>query len=131
MAAGKPAVKVTGAREFRDAMRRMGGDLKDLTAIHKRAAEDVAAGGRTRAPYDTGMLAGTITARATTTKGYVLAGGRTVPYAGVIHYGWPARNIEAQPFLTDSLDDRKDAIVGMYEAHIEALVEKVARETPP
>ena len=36
-------------------------------------------------------------------KGVRVSVGRaTVPYAGAIHWGWPARNISAQPFLTDA-----------------------------
>ena len=36
-------------------------------------------------------------------------GGRRSPYAGAIHWGWPARNITAQPFLTDAAKaDRTD-----------------------
>lgn len=131
MAAGKPAVQVTGAREFRRAMSKMGADLKDLSAINKAAAQTVADEARGRAPVLTGRLAGSVRAGATRTKGYVRAGGRAIPYAGVIHFGWPAHNISPNPFIYDALDDRKQDVIDKYEAHIEALVEKVGRETPP
>jgi hypothetical protein len=61
----------------------------------------------------------------------VKAGGRLVPYAGPIHFGWPRHNIAPNPFIYDALDDRKAEVIDKYEAHIEALVEKVGRETPP
>ncbi len=131
MAAGKPAVKVVGAAEFRKAMRNMGADLKDLTAINRRAAETVAEAARDGAPVLTGALRGSVKSRATQKRGSVQAGSKGVVYAGPIHFGWPARNIKPQPFLYDALDDRRDAVVDAYEQHIEALVQKVARETPP
>jgi hypothetical protein len=131
MAAGKPAIRVTGAQEFRAAMKRMGADLSDLTAINRSAAEKVASTAQGRAPVLSGALAGTIRAGATQTRGTVKAGSRAVPYAGPIHFGWPRRNIGPQPFIYDALDERKGDVIGAYEAHVEALVEKVGRETPP
>lgn len=129
--AGTPAVKVTGAKEFRAAMKRMDGDLSDLSAINKAAAETVAGDARGRAPVLSGTLAGSIRAGATRTRGYVKAGSKGIPYAGPIHFGWPRHNIEPQPFVYDALDDRRGEIIDRYEAHIEALVDKVERETPP
>ena len=131
MAAGKPAVTVTGAREFRAAMTRMGADLKDMTAIHKRVAEIVADQSRHIVPYLGGALSGSIKSTATRTRGRVQAGSRSVPYAGPIHFGWPARNIKASPFLWDALEDKESEVVDKYEQFVEALVEKVGRETPP
>ncbi len=129
--AAQSGIKVSGAKEFRAAMKRMEADLKDYTAVNKRAAQMVADTARERAPVLTGALQGSIRPGATRTRGYVKAGGRGIPYAGPIHFGWPRRNIRPQPFIFDALDERKDAVVEQYERHIEALVEKVGRETPP
>ena len=112
-------------------MKHMGADLKDYTAVNKRAAEMVAEGARQRVPVLTGDLKGSIKARATKTRGYVKAGGKGIPYAGPIHFGWPRHNISANPFIFDALDDRKSDVIEAYEGYIEALVEKVGRETPP
>ncbi len=131
MAAGKARVQVTGAREFRAAMKKMGADLSDLTAINKAAAQKVADTARGRAPVLSGRLRGSIRAGATRTRGTVKAGTNGIPYAGVIHFGWPRHNIEPQPFIYDALDERKGEVIDAYEAHIEALVLKVGRETPP
>ena len=131
MAAGKPAVRVEGAAEFRRAMKRMGADLSDLTAINKAAAQKVAETARDKVPVLSGALESSIKAGATRTRGSVRAGSRSVPYAGPIHFGWPARNISPQPFIYEALDERKRDVIDAYEQHIEALVEKVARETPP
>ena len=55
---------------------------------------------------------------------------KSVPYAGVIHFGWPRHNIEPQPFLYDALDRRSDEVIKLYEDRITDLVHKLDRETP-
>lgn len=108
----------------------MGADVKDLTVIHREMADKVSGQARGGAPRRTGALARTVKGKATKTRADVMAGSRTVVYAGPIHFGWPARNIEAQPFLTNALSQRRDDIVRRYERRIGELVERVGRETP-
>ena len=131
MAKPQGGIEVEGAKEFRKAMKGFVSNLEDLTAIHKRAAEMVLREARTLVPVLSGDLKDTLAARGTTKKAYIKAGSRAVPYAGPIHFGWPARNIKPQPFIYEALDERKADVLNAYEAHIEALVLKVARETPP
>jgi hypothetical protein len=131
MAAGQPRIQVSGAKEFRAAMKKMGADLSDLTAINRRLAETVAKEARSGAPVLSGRLAGSVRPGATRTKGYVRAGGGGIPYAGVIHFGWPRHNISPQPFIYDALDDKRGEVIDTYDKYVEALVEKVGRETPP
>jgi len=128
--AGPPAVKVTGAREFRAALERMGGDVKDVTALNRRLADDVAQAARQRVPIKTGRLSKSIRARASKTRAGVNMGGRLAVYGPPIHFGWRRRNIEPQPFLYDALDARRHALVGMYQGEVERLVKKLDRETP-
>lgn len=127
---GKPAVKVTGAKELRKALKHMGDDLSDLTALHRELAEMVASAARQRAPRRSGALAGSIKGKGSTSRASVTAGSRTVPYAGPIHFGWPARNIAPQPFLYDALDSRKREVVSRYEDRVGDLVKRLDRETP-
>lgn len=128
--AGKPAVQVTGAKELRRALKRMGDDLNDLRAINLAAARDVADEAQHTVPRVSGALAGAITPKATKASGSVSAGGRRLPYAGVIHFGWPRHNIEPQPFLFDALDNRREAVADKYRERVDALVVRVGRETP-
>jgi len=130
MAAGKPAIQVTGAKELRSALKRMGADLSDLRAINLSAAKVVAADAKARAPRRSGALANSIRPLATRTTGSVAAGRTMVPYAGPIHFGWPARNIEPQPFLYEALDNRSGEVVQKYEDEVARLVTRVGRETP-
>ena len=129
--AGKPAVQVKGATELRRALGRMGASTADLTAINRAAADIVATEARTIAPVLSGRLRRTVSPRARKTSGSVSAGrGRAVPYAGVIHFGWPAHGIEPQPFLYDALDFRKGEVIDKYREHVAGLVNRLERETP-
>jgi len=130
MAAGQARVQVTGAKELRRALTRMEADVKDLTLINREAAETVATEARGIAPVLSGRLRGSIKSSATKTKGVVRAGANGIPYAGVIHFGWPAHNINAQPFIFDALASSESKVVGKYERRIADLVERVGRETP-
>ncbi len=125
-----PKVQVQGGAELRRALRRMGNDLSDLKAVHREAADKVVGEAKARVPVVSGELGASIRAGATKTRGYVAAGKKLVPYAGPIHFGWPARNIEAQPFLYDALDDRREQITTLYERRVGELVLRLDMETP-
>ena len=59
-------------------------------------------------------------------KGVRVSVGRaTVPYAGAIHWGWPARNISAQPFLTDAAKATEPTWTRQYLSDIQKIVDKV------
>jgi hypothetical protein len=126
----KPAVQVTGAKELRKALQRMGADLGDLTRIHRDVAGIVREAAVQRVPVRSGKLRATIKGKGTKARATVTAGSRPVPYAGPIHFGWPARNIEPQPFLYDALDERKGEVARRYEDLVGDLVKKLDRETP-
>lgn len=128
---GRAGVEVEGGPELRRAFRRMGGRAEDLSRAHRKGAEIVARRARDLAPRVTGALIGTIRTQARTTGGAVVAGGTTlVPYAGPIHFGWRARNIEPQPFLYDAAADERDEVAETYEAEIALLVRRFDSEAP-
>lgn len=127
----RPVVKVEGARELRRALNRAAdADLKrEMKAANRAAAEVVARQGRVEAPKKTGRLAGSIRATAGVASGSVRAGRAAIPYAGVIHFGWPARNIEPQPFLYEAADRRLGEVVSIYQARVRAIAEAVEAST--
>lgn len=100
MAGGQ--VQVQGARQLRATLRKAGRDLNDLKEAHAQVSAFVAAAAKGTAPRVSGNLAGSIRGNRAATSAVIKAGGARVPYAGVIHWGWPRRNIRAQPFLTDA-----------------------------
>lgn len=98
---GGGRVHVEGLRKAIRALDQAGvdaGDMRDL--MHDLGMLVVNAA---TPPRDSGALASTIRAGRGKTKAVVRAGGARAPYAGVIHYGWPARGISPQPFLRDAL----------------------------
>ena len=123
--AGKPVVRVEGARELRRTLRRAGDDLADLKDVHGRVAEKVAVAARPRAPWMTGRLSGSIRTGATKTSAIVRAGGSSIPYAGVQEFGWPRRGISPQPFVVPAAHDTEAAWTAEYVDGIQAIVDKV------
>lgn len=125
------AIEVEGVDEFKRALRRMGGSVKDLNTVNRKAAKPVLDRARELAPRRSGKLRRSIRLTATKGTAHILAGGRDgVVYAGPIHFGWFRRNIEPQPFLYDALDDRRKDVLDIYNSHIEGLVRKFDAETP-
>lgn len=121
-------IQIEGAREFRRAAKKAGMDLKDLRAIHKAAAGIVVTKARSWAPRTSGRLASTIRAGATQRAAIVRAGNnRTsktgVPYANPIHWGWKARNIKANPFLSYSAQSTEAQWIEKYNDMIDDLLE--------
>jgi citrate lyase gamma subunit len=118
-------VEVVGLRELRSAFQKMGADVADLKKINLEAADIVAKQAKVEVPKDKGLLDSTIRASGQAVAGVVRAGAARAPYAGPIHFGWPSRNIEAQPFLYDALDDRRTEVLSAYEAAIVRLAAQV------
>jgi hypothetical protein len=123
----KPGIQVEGAKELRRDLKRAGDKelVDELKAAHREAAETVADAARPLVPVQSGKLLRSVRAGATATSGVVRAGKVAVPYAGPVHFGWPARHITPQPFLYDALDRRRDEVVGVYKDRIAALVGRI------
>jgi hypothetical protein len=115
--------EILGLREVQRDLNKLGDDTKnEMKDTHKEAAEVVVMGAKRLVPYRTGALAASIRALATKSSGRVRAGSASVPYAGPIHFGWPARAITPNPFIYDALDDRRDDIRELYEERIDELI---------
>ena len=121
---------VKGGPELQRAFDRFGDRLDDMKGVNQEIADEVAGEARSRAPVLTGRLRGSVKGRGTKRRAYVQAGGRGIPYAGPIHFGWAKRNIEPQPFLYDALDDRIDDVVDRYGKQVEALIRRFTAEAP-
>ena len=118
------SIKATGVKELRRELRRMGDDLEDLKELNLEVATLVSDRAKDIVPRRTGNLADTIRPAGTKTAGRVRAGFKRVPYAGVIHFGFPARRIEPQPFLYDALDQRRGEVLNAYFSGIKKIQRK-------
>lgn len=117
-------LEIDGLKEVLADLRAFGVDTRDdMKDTHRKAGEIVAAVARTIVPVRTGRLAKTIVSAPTQRMGRVRAGrGLSIPYAGPIHFGWPARRIAPQPFIYDALDKRADEVRDTYKRRIDDLI---------
>ena len=129
-------VDVKGDNQLRTAFKHLQGNVADLREVHREAGQEVESEARTLVPIDTGRLRDTIRlsirlAGSKSSGTQILAGkGSMVPYAGPIHFGWRARNIEPQPFLYDALDNRRDDVRRRYDEGVESLIKRFDIEAP-
>lgn len=114
-------------------------DMKILKGINRQAAARVAVAAAATAPVggpyksagrgrprSGGRLKKSIRPGATTKAGIVKAGSASrVPYAGPIHWGWPARNIRPQPFLTLAAQATESEWLPEYERHMLDAIKQV------
>lgn len=68
-------------------------------------------------PYRTGRLASTVRAEHTSDGFTLRAGGPEAPYGAIVH----ARD----PFLTDALAAREQAVIDTYIDHLDHLVDQI------
>jgi phage gpG-like protein len=119
---GGTRVRVEGLRAVQRRLNQAGADAQDQKDLMHRIGLMVIDG--VNAPARTGRLAASMRAGRGKSKAVVRAGGARVPYAGVIHYGHPARNIAAQPFLTNSLRANQAQIFNALEQGMNDLLKK-------
>lgn len=100
--AAAATVRVEGLSRTLRSLRKAGADVQDMKDLmHEIGSLIVRAADP---PKLSGTLDSTIRAGRGATKAVVRAGGAKAKYAGVINYGWPARNIVATRFLNEAAD---------------------------
>jgi hypothetical protein len=100
-------------------------DLKDANLQVAQAVLDAA-----RPPRRTGRLAASERAAGTQAAAIVRAGGARVPYAGPIHWGWPLRNIAAQPWIQEAAESTEGRWLATYQHHIDTIIRAIEEVTP-
>lgn len=123
---GGGKLEIQGLREIVRDLKQLSEDSReDMKETHRIAGEIVAAAAKPLAPVRTGALSATISSSPTKYQGRVKIGrGASVPYAGPIHFGWPARRIAPQPFVYEALDGRRDEVLQTYKKRINDLIVK-------
>lgn len=121
-------VTVEGLPALRRRLRRIEGGLQELKAVNKATADYIAAAARPGVPHRTGRLAGTMRTSGTNRAGVIRAGTARVPYAAVIHYGWPARNIAPRPWVITAALRTEPAWTARYQERINDLVERTSAQ---
>lgn len=119
----RAVLEVRGARELRRSLKRAGQDTTELKTVHAEVGRIVVAAARP--PRRSGRLASSVRAGTAASSATVRAGGARVPYAGPIHWGWPARGISARPFLTDAAQRTEPTWTEVYEREIERILDQI------
>jgi HK97 gp10 family phage protein len=117
-------LEIEGLKEVqRDLNKLSTASREDMKDTHRKAGEIVAVAAKSLAPVLTGRLSATIVSSPTQYQGRVRVGrGQSIPYAGPIHFGWPARRIKPQPFIYEALDGRRDEVLRTYETRMSQLI---------
>lgn len=121
---GDVKVRVEGLSKTLRAMAKAGSDAGEMRDLMHALGMVVVRAAKPRTPVLDGSLQATIRAGRGKTKAVVRAGGARTPYAGVIHYGWPARNIAPSPFLADAIAASRTAILSGLDKGLADLLKK-------
>jgi hypothetical protein len=117
--------KVEGLNRLVRTLSRAGEDLSELKAANAKAGEIVAGDAGSRVPRRSGRLAGTIRAARQTRRARVTVGRASVPYAGPIHWGWQARHIAPNPFVSWAAQATEPQWTEAYRRDVQAALDHV------
>lgn len=117
-------VKLEGTKELQDLLIKLGKDLESNSELNEELSSNLAQKASSIAPRLTGSLASSIVGNPSPQKAQIVAGSAAVPYAGVIEYGWPAKNIQAQPYLNKTVNSNMGYIIERYNQSIEDNIKK-------
>lgn len=120
------AIEVDNLPQLRRHLRDTGIGYEELKGVGLEAAQIVADDAEPRAPFLEGHIQSTIRAAGQAKGGVVRAGSARYPYAGIEHFGWPARDIPPDPFLYDALDARRSDVVLTYQKGVDAVSKRAS-----
>jgi len=112
-------VTVVGDTRLRATLAVAAQRLDNLETAGNAASRLIMQASRGRAPKRTGRLAGSLTADASGNEAKVSSG---LVYAGVIHYGWAAHGISANPFLVPVAESTQSVWIRAYETEVAAAI---------
>ena len=118
-------LEIEGLRDVQKAMKNFSDDSRnDMKDTHRKAGQLVVDGAARLVPVRSGALLASLRSAPTQRQGKVRLGSAAVPYAGPIHFGWPARHIQPNPFIYEVLDGRRQEVYALYAERISELVVK-------
>jgi hypothetical protein len=117
-------ITISGVKEVTDTLNKLGRDIESNIELNKELSTTLSQKASAMAPKLTGALASSVVGNPSAEKAQILAGSAAVPYAGVIEYGWPLRNIEAKPYLNPAVRDNMGYIIEKYKDSIQAAIKQ-------
>jgi phage gpG-like protein len=120
--ADRPQVRIEGLDRFLRTMGQATDELANLEDAATATGDLVAAEAGRRAPRRTGRLSSSIVAGVGPNQTVV---GSDLVYAPVIHWGWPARNIEPEPFLVEAAEATRPSWEEAYQTDVQKTLDDV------
>jgi phage gpG-like protein len=117
-------ISIQGVKEVKDSLNKMARDLESNIELNKELSTTLSQKASALAPRLTGALASSVVGNPSAEKAQIMAGSAAVPYAGVIEYGWPDRNIDAQPYLNPAVNDNMGYIIEKYNDSIQKAIKQ-------
>lgn len=117
-------ISIQGVSDVKATLNKLGRDLESNIELNKELSSTLSQKASAMAPRLTGALASSVKGNPSAEKAQILAGSDAVPYAGVQEYGWPQRNIKAQPYLTPAVYNNLGYIVEKYNDSIKESIKK-------
>lgn len=118
-----PTVEVKGAAQLSASLAAAGADLADMQRAATAVGSMVASAAQGLAPKRTGALAASV--RPVTAVANVIDITADITYSGPIHWGWPAHNIAAQPFIEQAIESTEAQTVAIYAEEADDILSKV------
>jgi phage gpG-like protein len=123
--ASSAGVRISGLKSTVRSLQKLGVEVTDLKAAFRKVADVVTGTARGLVHNQTGTLAANIRPGNSKNRATVRAGGARVPYAGVINYGWPGHNIQAQHFLERAAQQDEPRSVRLIDEELRAIIRKL------
>lgn len=119
-------VQVIGGARLRRTLRQAGVDMKQLRDANRQAAASILPIAVGMAPVgQTLRLKGSLRTAATNRAGILRAGRKSVPYAGVVHWGNPHRGTRAQPWIMRAAQDNEAVWMKVYMEKIDDVLNSI------
>jgi len=115
---------IQGVNEVKASLDKIEKGIKENLELNKELSNTLAQKASAMAPRLTGALASSVVGNGSSERAQIVAGSASVPYAGVIEYGWPNKNIKAQPYLIPAVNNNMGYIIQKYEDSIKDIVKK-------
>lgn len=125
-----PVLVVHGMRDVRRTLKALGDDLADLKDANAAVATLVAQAAAAQAPRRSGRLAASLRGNRAVATARVLGGSAEVPYAAPVHWGWPARGIEPNPFAVRAAEQTQPVWLAVYAHDVERVVARLNAHPP-
>jgi hypothetical protein len=117
-------ITITGVEQVKDTLDKLGRDLESNTELNKELSTTLSQKASAMAPRLTGALASSVKGNPSAEKAQIMAGSSAVPYAGVQEYGWPEKNIQAQPYLRPAVYNNLGYIIEKYNESIQKAIKQ-------